>query len=410
MALWATLTGLLLIWLFAGLDKIASTDLVQGVETRPETATRRTLAQILAFRLVLLAGFALLSYGWVSVLMPAYNSLRAGGVARMPAGLLLYVLPLTMISTLAWWLGILVAENWTDSFTRYGGWARYLAWPFLPVGYLAAPRLDAPAVNGEDESDERLSALRAMAAQPDPVWQMVQDRQGNDVAVANRQIFDNAAELPSVRLRECMVPRTDVVAVEEEDGIEGLRKAFIESGYSKIPVYRETIDNVVGYCHSSALFKKPKQVSDILTNILMVPETMSASQLLVEFSKAKKSIAMVIDEFGGTSGLVTMEDVMEEIFGDIRDELDDEELTEVAEADGQYLLSARLEVDYLNEKYGWDLPVGDYESLGGLVISLNQDLPEKGQVIEAPPFTFEIVDSEEKRVNVVRIRVSEELT
>jgi len=398
-----------LIWLFAGLDKMASSDLVRAAEEQPDASSRRTVANILAYRIVMLVGFALFSYGWVAATLAPYTWLRSEGFARVLAGALLYVAPLTILSSLAWWLGILIAENQAEAFGCYASWVRFVAWPFLPLGFLAAPSIGGPVAT-DDESDERGSMLRAVAAQPDPVWQMVQDRDGNDVAIANRQIFDNAAELPSVRLRECMVPRTDVVAVEEEAGIEGLRKAFIESGYSKIPVYRETIDNVIGYCHSSALFKKPKQIADILTTMLMVPETMSASQLLVEFSKAKKSIAMVIDEFGGTSGLVTMEDVMEEIFGDIRDELDDEELTEVQEAEDQWLLSARLEVDYLNEKYGWDLPEGDYESLGGLVISLNQDLPEKGQVIETPPFTFTIVDSEEKRVNMVRIRVSEELT
>ena len=234
---------------------------------------------------------------------------------------------------------------------------------------------------------------------------MVQDQEGNDVSMTNRQMFDNATELSTVRVRECMIPRTDIVAIDEDEGITGLQSAFVESGYSKIPIYRENVDQVLGYCHSSAMFKKPKAIEDVMSPMMVVPESMTATQLLIEFSKEQKSIALVIDEYGGTSGLVTMEDVMEEIFGDIQDELDHEEELEVQEDAQTWLLSARLEVDYLNEKYEWDLPVGDYESLGGLVISLNEDLPEPGATVEAPPFSFEVVEMEETRLRTLRLRI-----
>ncbi len=222
------------------------------------------------------------------------------------------------------------------------------------------------------------------------------------------QIFNNAVQFRSLRVRDCMLPRTDIVAIEFEEGLSKLRDTFIESGYSKILVYRDSIDNIVGYCHSLALFRKPKTISDILSPIVIVPETLLASELLVQFINERRSIALVVDEFGGTAGIVTMEDVMEEIFGEIQDEHDEEALLEEQLDAHTYLLSGRLEVDYLNQKYGWQLPTGDYDTLGGLILAIHEDIPQLHEVVVFGPFTFEVLTLDEVRIDRVKLIFAED--
>jgi putative hemolysin len=217
------------------------------------------------------------------------------------------------------------------------------------------------------------------------------------------KIFTNALEFKSVRVRDCMIPRTEVIAVSLDAGIKKLHEAFIESGHSKIIIFRDSIDDVIGYCHSSALFKKPSKIEDILTPIITVPEAMLAKELMVRFINERKSLANVIDEFGGTSGIVSMEDVIEEIFGEIEDEHDEQDLVEQRLNDTTYYLSARLEIDYLNEKYGWQLPVGDYETLGGLILSYAADIPKAGQTVVINPYNFIIHSTSQNRINTVRL-------
>ncbi|HEY0741384.1 MAG TPA: hemolysin family protein [Chryseosolibacter sp.] len=217
------------------------------------------------------------------------------------------------------------------------------------------------------------------------------------------KIFTNALEFKSVRVRDCMIPRTEVVAVSLDSGIKKLHEAFIESGHSKIIIFRDSIDDVIGYCHSSALFKKPAKIEDILTPIITVPETTLAKDLMVRFINERKSLASVIDEFGGTSGIVSMEDVIEEIFGEIEDEHDEQSLVEQRLNDTTYYLSARLEVDYLNEKYGWQLPVGDYETLGGLILSYAANIPKSGQTVAVSQYKFIIHSTSQNRINTVRL-------
>jgi putative hemolysin len=233
------------------------------------------------------------------------------------------------------------------------------------------------------------------------------ETKGDDSKVdIDTKIFDNAVEFKTVKVRECMVPRTDIVGLEIEDTIKDLKETFIESGHSKVIVYRETIDDVIGYCHHLELFKKPKSIQDILTPIVIVPESALANELLVQFIKERKSLALVVDEFGGTSGIVSMEDIIEEIFGEIEDEYDNDDLVEQKTAENEYLLSARHEIDYLNEKYSWTLPSGDFETLAGFILSLTENIPQKGESVVYGPFTFTVVSKQDHRIDTVKLRIN----
>ena len=236
--------------------------------------------------------------------------------------------------------------------------------------------------------------------------QMGQNRNSGKVEVDSK-IFDNAIEFKTVRVRECMIPRTDIVAVEVMDTIDYLKQVFEESGHSKVVVYRDSIDEVIGYCHQLELFKKPKSIDDILTPIIIAPESALANELLIQFIQERKSLALVVDEFGGTSGLISMEDIIEEIFGEIDDEYDNDALTEQLIGELEFLLSARLEIDYLNEKYAWNLPEGDFETLSGFILSRTENLPNIGETITYGRFTFTIMAKQAHRIETVRLKISD---
>jgi putative hemolysin len=223
------------------------------------------------------------------------------------------------------------------------------------------------------------------------------------------KIFNNAIEFRDVRVRDCLVPRTEIAAVSADDSIDDLRLAFQQSGHSKILVYRDSIDDVIGYCHALGLFSKPAHIEAILSPILTVPPTMPARDLLERFLRERKSLALVVDEFGGTAGMITLEDIVEQIFGEIQDEFDNNEDWAEQQLDERtYRLSARHEIDDLNEKYGWSLPEGDYDTLGGLILSINEDLPSVGDVFEVAPYTLVVESVQGTRINTVRVTVSDE--
>ncbi len=223
------------------------------------------------------------------------------------------------------------------------------------------------------------------------------------------QIFKNAIEFPEIKLRESMIPRTEIVALEENEPLDVFRKKFSEKGLSKILIYRKNIDNIVGYVHAFDFFKKPKDIKSIIRPIMLVPETMHINKLMKSFIQQRKSIAAVVDEFGGTAGLITIEDIMEEIFGEIDDEYDTDNFIERKISDTEYAFSARLEIDYLNERYNLQLPESDeYETLGGLIINHHESIPSPNQEIIIKNYSFKIIQVSEKRIEQVQLIILEE--
>ena len=221
------------------------------------------------------------------------------------------------------------------------------------------------------------------------------------------QMIQNAMDFKNVKLRDCMVPRTEIVAIGAEAGINDLIKLFTESGHSKIMVYEGDIDNLIGYLHAYDIFSRPSSLKNIIRKVDIYPETMAARDLLNEFIKNHKSVAIVVDEFGGTSGMVTMEDIIEEIFGEIEDEYDKDMDTEQQLSDNQFIFSTRIEIDYLNEKYNLNFPESEeYETLAGFIISYHESIPRENEIIEIPPFTFEVTKASENRIEEVKLTVS----
>lgn len=238
-----------------------------------------------------------------------------------------------------------------------------------------------------------------LVKQPNP------DASDEEVHDVDEHIFANALEFKNLRVRDCMIPRTEITAIDIDDGIKELKQALIKSGYSKILVYEDSIDNVIGYCHAHELFKKPKDIKKIMSPISIVPETMRAQELMVKFIAERRGLALVVDEYGGTSGLISLEDLIEEIVGEIHDEHDIEVLKEEKIGKHTYILSARLEIEYLNDKYEWGLPEGEYDTLGGLVLSITGDIPEVGQIIKSGDFLIEIMEMEERKIVSIKLTV-----
>lgn len=219
------------------------------------------------------------------------------------------------------------------------------------------------------------------------------------------QIFQNALDFSEVKSREAMIPRTEVVAVDIDTTPKELSKIFTETGLSKILVYKDSIDDILGYVHSFELFKKPENLKKVLMPVVFVPETMLVKDVLGILSKKRKSLAVVIDEYGGTSGIITVEDIIEELFGDIEDEHDSIALIEEELGNGHYKFSARLEVDYLNETYKLDLKENEnYETLGGLIVNHTEEIPAQGETVEIEDYLFTILEVSSTKIELVEVK------
>lgn len=225
---------------------------------------------------------------------------------------------------------------------------------------------------------------------------------------AEVQMFQNALEFSGVKAREIMIPRTEIVAVDLNETIENLIATFVSSGFSKILIYNENIDDIVGYVHSFDMFKKPKTIKEVLIPVVTIPETIQINEVLNLLMRKRKSMAVVLDEYGGTSGIVTLEDIVEELFGEIEDEHDKDKFIEEKISDDEYLFSARLEVDYINETYHLNLPESEeYETLSGLILLHTEEIPTQGETISLPPFVFSIEACSQTRIETIRIFIKE---
>jgi len=235
-----------------------------------------------------------------------------------------------------------------------------------------------------------------------------QDRGGESTNEEKDEIklFQNALDFSNVKVRDCMTPRTEITAISQDSSVDELRLKFIESGFSKILVYKENIDNMVGYVTSKELFKNPPTIQSMMIEISYIPETMPANKLLKKFIQEHKSVAVVVDEFGGISGMLTIEDIMEEIFGEIDDEHDVDEFIEKHPEEGQYIFSGRLELDYLNEKYNLGLPESEeYDTLAGYIIYQYQSIPKLNDKIIVGQYEFRILKVSRTRIDLVQLKL-----
>ncbi|MGY6561139.1 MAG: hemolysin family protein [Luteibaculaceae bacterium] len=220
------------------------------------------------------------------------------------------------------------------------------------------------------------------------------------------QIFHNALDFKTVKARECMVPRNEIEAISITDTIEEAVKRFVNTGYSKLLIYKENIDDIVGYVHCNEIFKQPKSINEIMLPVAgFFPETATADKLMEQLINKKKGVAVIVDEFGGTAGIITLEDVVEVIFGDIEDEHDYDEHIEEVISDNQFRFAGRLEIDYINEKFDLDLPDSeDYETLAGLILYLHESIPEKGITIENDNFIFTIEKVSGNKIEIINVQ------
>ncbi len=219
------------------------------------------------------------------------------------------------------------------------------------------------------------------------------------------QMFRNARDLSNIKLRDFMVPRNEIIAIEKDDSIQSLIEMITESGHSKILVYEESIDDIIGYSHSYDMFAKPSTIDEIVKPVIIVPGTMAADSLLNTFIRERKSVALVVDEFGGTAGMLTIEDILEEIFGDIEDEYDVEEFEDKQLNEHEYLVSGRLDIDYLNEKYNLGLPESDeYKTVAGYIIFIHKNIPSENEEIVIGNLTFLITKASDSKIEQVLVR------
>lgn len=237
----------------------------------------------------------------------------------------------------------------------------------------------------------------------DQLFQQSHDM-GDQKEELNTRLFENALELPKVKIRQCLVPRKEITGIDRNASMHEVRKRFMETKLSKLIVFENNIDHIVGYIHQLELFKNPLSIQSILLPIPAVPESMSAADLISKFTRDRKSIAWVVDEFGGTAGIITMEDVLEEIFGEIEDEYDAEEFIEKRLSETEYIFSGRLEVDNLNKKYDFDFPVTESETLSGYIINYHETIPRQKERIIIGDYEFDILNVSDTRIETVKLK------
>lgn len=243
----------------------------------------------------------------------------------------------------------------------------------------------------------------------DYISEQMETIEENDDVDSEIQIFQNALDFSDVKSREVMIPRTEIIAVEKSQSIDAITQLFIETGLSKILVYNGHIDDIIGYVHSFELFKKPKSVRTILRPVVFIPETMFVKDVLNLLTKKHKSMAVVIDEYGGTSGIITIEDIVEELFGEIEDEHDSIALIEEELAENRYRFSARIEVDYINEIYKIDLPESEhYETLGGMIVNHTEEIPQQNDEVQIGNFKIKIIETSNTKIELVELHVIQE--
>ncbi len=236
--------------------------------------------------------------------------------------------------------------------------------------------------------------------------QQTKTNEEEDVTEINKELFENALSLSETKLRECLIPRKEIEGVESFTTVETVKEKFIQTKLSKLVVFDNNIDNIVGYIHQLDLFKNPATIKEVLLPIPTVPESMSATDLMNKFSKERKSIAWVVDEFGGTAGIVTMEDLLEEIFGDIKDEYDTEEFVDKQLSANEFILSGRLELDAITEKYGLDFTdVENTETLSGYIIQKNESIPKQKERVIIGNYEFDILNVSDTRIETVKLKV-----
>ena len=277
---------------------------------------------------------------------------------------------------------------------------------FYPLTYMIIKATDVILINFFNSKSEKTKLLFSKNELGDYIDQQLDASQNKDNVDSEIEIFKNALDFSDLKTREVMLPRTEIIAVELNSSITEIKKLFTKTGLSKILVYKKTIDNIIGYVHVFEIFKKPKQIASILIPVGFVPETMPISVVLKKLIKQRKSIAIVLDEYGGTSGIITVEDIIEELFGEIEDEHDKIGFHEKIISENEYEFSARLEVDYLNQKYNLKLPVKEfYETLGGLIVNVTEKIPKKGTKINIGNYQIEIKSVLSTKIDLVILRL-----
>lgn len=243
----------------------------------------------------------------------------------------------------------------------------------------------------------------------DLIGEQTEEDQANQELEKDVKIFRNVLDFSNIKLKECIVPRNEIVAVERNEPIDTIIKKFNETGYSRLLVYENTIDNIIGYVHTIDMLKKPGSIKGIVHSLPIAPETMPANKLLASFTAKNKSIALIVDEFGGTAGIVTLEDIIEEIFGEIEDEHDTIALTEKQVSENHYIFSGRHEIDYLNEKFNLHIPVSEtYETLAGYVLNHTEDIPDVNKIFSIDQFKIKIIKASGARIEEVDLKIINE--